>query len=170
MALHDPLTGLPNRRALSEALERALARAHRTGQPVAVLALDLDGFKAINDRLGHPAGDATLLEVADRLRGAIRRSDVVARLGGDEFAVVAGEAGGRTPMARLARRIAAALAVPINLAAEGVTIGVSIGIAFHPGDGATSEQLISRADEALYVAKRQRAGCIFAEDLREEAA
>lgn len=170
MALHDPLTGLPNRRALSEALERSLARAQRTGQPVAMLALDLDGFKAINDRLGHPAGDATLLEVADRLRRAIRRSDVVARLGGDEFAVVAAESGGRAPMARLARRIAAALAAPISLAGGDVSIGVSIGIAFHPGDGATTEQLLSRADEALYAAKRQRAGCVFAEDVREMAA
>ena len=170
LALHDPLTGLPNRRALSEALERSLARAQRTGQPIAVLALDLDGFKAINDRLGHPAGDAALLEVADRLRRAIRRSDVVARLGGDEFAVIATESGGRAPMARLARRIAAALAAPIHLAGVEANIGVSIGIASHPGDGETTEQLLSRADEALYVAKRQRAGCVFADDVRSVAA
>ena len=170
LALHDPLTGLPNRRALSEALERAIARAQRTGLPLAVLALDLDGFKAINDGLGHPAGDATLLAIADRLRCTIRRSDLVARLGGDEFAVIATEAGGRGPMARLARRLTAALSAPIGLGEVVKSVGVSIGVAFHPGDGETTEQLLTRADEALYSAKRQRAGCIFAADLRVEAA
>ena len=170
LALHDPLTGLPNRRALSEALERAIARAQRTGLPLAVLALDLDGFKAINDGLGHPAGDATLLAIADRLRCTIRRSDLVARLGGDEFAVIATEAGGRGPMTRLARRLTAALSAPIGLGEVEASVGVSIGVAFHPGDGETTEQLLTRADEALYSAKRQRAGCIFAADLRVEAA
>lgn len=170
LALHDPLTGLPNRRALSEAIERSIARAQRSGQPLAVLALDLDGFKAINDRLGHPAGDATLLEVADRLRRAIRRSDVVARLGGDEFAVIATEAGGRGPMARLARRISAALVAPITLAEGEARIGVSVGIAFYPADGETTDQLLARADEALYDAKRRAAGCTFAAELRAVAA
>ena len=92
LALHDPLTGLPNRRGLAEAIERAIARAQRSARPLAILALDLDGFKAINDRHGHPAGDTALIEIAARLRRAIRRSDLVARLGGDEFAVIAGEA------------------------------------------------------------------------------
>ena len=115
LALHDPLTGLPNRRALSEALERAIARAQRTGLPLAVLALDLDGFKAINDGLGHPAGDATLLEIADRLRCTIRRSDLVARLGGDEFAVIATEAGGRGADGTLGAAVTAALSDPIGL-------------------------------------------------------
>jgi diguanylate cyclase (GGDEF)-like protein/PAS domain S-box-containing protein len=165
LALHDPLTGLPNRRALAEALERALARAQRTGMPLAVLALDLDGFKAINDRHGHPAGDATLLEVAARLRRTIRRSDLVARLGGDEFAVIAGELSGPTPVSRLARRIGAALAAPIELRDAVAEIAVSIGVAFYPGDGETSEELLSRADAALYAAKRERAGCLFSADL-----
>ena len=111
LALHDPLTGLPNRRALAEALERTIARSQRSGMPLAVLALDLDGFKAINDRYGHPAGDATLLEVSDRLRQIIRRSDFVARLGGDEFAVIASELNGPAPVSRLARRIGAALSI-----------------------------------------------------------
>ena len=157
LALHDPLTGLPNRRALAEALERAIARSQRTGLPLAVLALDLDGFKAINDRHGHPAGDATLLEVADRLRRTIRRSDLVARLGGDEFAVIAGELNGPAPVVRLARRLGAALRAPIALP---------------DGRGRDRRQhrrrllsrrrrhhraeLLARADLALYAAKRER--------------
>jgi diguanylate cyclase (GGDEF)-like protein/PAS domain S-box-containing protein len=165
LALHDPLTGLPNRRALAEALEQALARAQRTGMPLAVLALDLDGFKAINDRHGHPAGDATLLEVSDRLRRTIRRSDLVARLGGDEFAVIASELSGPTPVSRLAKRIGAALGAPIVLPDAVAEIAVSIGVAFYPGDGETTEELLSRADAALYAAKRERAGCLFSADL-----
>ncbi len=170
LALHDPLTSLPNRRALAEALERSIARSQRSGKPLAVLALDLDGFKAINDRFGHPAGDATLLEVANRLRQIIRRSDLVARLGGDEFAVIASELSGPAPVSRLARRIGAALSAPIALREAVAEIGVSIGVAFYPGDGETTEELLSRADAALYAAKRDRAGCLFSADLPVAAA
>ena len=165
MALHDPLTGLPNRRALADALERAIARARRTGLPLAVLALDLDGFKAINDRHGHPAGDATLLQVAARLQRTIRRSDLVARLGGDEFAVIATDLNGPAPIVRLARRLGAALRVPIHLEDAVAEIDVSIGVAFYPGDGETTEQLLARADAALYAAKRERTGYCFTSDL-----
>ncbi len=170
LALHDPLTGLPNRRALAEALERTIARSQRSGMPLAVLALDLDGFKAINDRYGHPAGDATLLEVSDRLRQIIRRSDFVARLGGDEFAVIASELNGPAPVSRLARRIGAALSSPIALRDAVAEIAVSIGVAFYPGDGETTEELLSRADAALYAAKRDRVGCLFSSDLPVAAA
>ena len=170
LALHDPLTGLPNRRALAEALERTIARSQRSGMPLAVLALDLDGFKAINDRYGHPAGDATLLEVSDRLRQIIRRSDFVARLGGDEFAVIASELNGPAPVSRLARRIGAALSTPIALRDAVAEIAVSIGVAFYPGDGETTEELLSRADAALYAAKRDRVGCLFSSDLPVAAA
>ena len=170
LALHDPLTGLPNRRALAEALERTIARSQRSGMPLAVLALDLDGFKAINDRYGHPAGDATLLEVSDRLRQIIRRSDFVARLGGDEFAVIASELNGPAPVSRLARRIGAALSMPIALRDAVAEIAVSIGVAFYPGDGETTEELLSRADAALYAAKRDRVGCLFSSDLPVAAA
>ena len=165
LALHDPLTGLPNRRALADALERAIARAHRTGLPLAVLALDLDGFKAINDRLGHPAGDATLLEVAARLQRTIRRSDFVARLGGDEFAVIAADLHGPAPIVRLARRLGLAIRTPIELKGSPAEIDVSIGVAFFPGDGETTEQLLARADAALYAAKRERRGFCFTSDL-----
>jgi diguanylate cyclase (GGDEF)-like protein/PAS domain S-box-containing protein len=170
LALHDPLTGLPNRRALAEALEHSIARSQRTGMPLAVLALDLDGFKAINDRWGHPAGDATLVEVAERLRRTIRRSDLAARLGGDEFAVIAGELSGPAPVTRLARRIGAALRAPIELRETVAEIAVSIGVAFYPGDGETTEALLGRADAALYAAKRDRAGCLFSADLPVAAA
>ena len=170
LALHDPLTGLPNRRALAEALESSIARSQRSGMPLAVLALDLDGFKAINDRYGHPAGDATLLEVADRLRQIIRRSDFVARLGGDEFAVIVSELTGPAPVSRLARRIGTALSTPIALREAVAEIAVSIGVAFYPGDGETTEELLSRADAALYAAKRDRSGCLFSADLPVAAA
>jgi diguanylate cyclase (GGDEF)-like protein/PAS domain S-box-containing protein len=165
LALHDPLTGLPNRRALTEALERAIARAQRSGLPLAVLVLDLDGFKAINDRHGHPAGDATLVEVAARLRRTIRRSDLVARLGGDEFAVIAGELKGAAPVVRLAFRLRAVVRGPIALPATTAAIDTSIGVAFFPGDGQTTEQLLARADAALYAAKREQVGCRFSEEL-----
>ena len=165
LALHDPLTGLPNRRALAEALERAIARAQRTGLPLAVLALDLDGFKAINDRHGHPAGDAALIEVAARLRRTIRRSDLVARLGGDEFAVIAAELNGPAPVVRLARRLGAALRAPIALADAVARIGVSIGVAFYPGRRRHAGGALARADPALYAAKRERVGCRFSADL-----
>jgi diguanylate cyclase (GGDEF)-like protein len=165
LALHDPLTGLPNRRALAEALERAIARAQRSGLPLAVLVLDLDGFKAINDRHGHPAGDATLVEVAARLRRTIRRSDLVARLGGDEFAVIAGELKGVAPVVRLAFRLRAVVRGPIALPAAMAAIDTSIGVAFFPGDGQTTEQLLARADTALYAAKREQVGCRFSEEL-----
>ena len=170
LALHDPLTGLTNRRGLAEALDQAVARSQRTGLPLAVLALDLDGFKAINDRHGHPAGDAALVEVAARLRQTIRRSDLAARLGGDEFAVIAGELKGPAPVVRLARRLGAALRAPITLPEAVAVIDVSIGVAFFPGDGATPAQLLARADLALYAAKREQSGCRFSADLPVVAA
>lgn len=170
LALHDPLTGLPNRRALAEALDRAIARAERSGLALAVLCLDLDGFKAINDRHGHPAGDAALVEVGARLRRTVRRSDVVARLGGDEFAVIAGDLKGPTPVVRLARRIGAALAEPLALPTGRSRVGVSIGVAFYPGDGNRPDLLLGSADRALYAAKRDGVGCRLCADLPEAAA
>lgn len=158
LALHDPLTGLPNRRALAEALDRALARSRRSGLGLAVLALDLDGFKAINDRHGHPVGDAALVQVAERLRRTVRRGDALARFGGDEFAVVAGDLKGPNPVVRLARRLRAVLAEPLVLPGAIARVGVSVGVAFHPGDGDGPEALLSSADRALYAAKREGVG------------
>ena len=165
LALEDHLTGLPNRRALDGTLERALAQGERTDERVGILLLDLDGFKAVNDRLGHLAGDELLAEAADRLRACVRRSDAVARFGGDEFAVVAAGARTRRQLERLARRIGAALGTPVDLAAGRAEVRVSIGIAVFPEDGTSAAELLGRADSALYAAKRDRSGHRFAAEL-----
>jgi diguanylate cyclase (GGDEF)-like protein/PAS domain S-box-containing protein len=158
LALQDHLTGLPNRRALDESLAQAVARARREGEPLALMLLDLDGFKQVNDALGHLAGDKVLAEAARRLRTCVRRDDAVARFGGDEFAVVASGFGDRRRLERLALRIAALLGRPVEVdgAAATAVIGVSIGIAILPDDGATPVELLGRADAALYAAKRAR--------------
>lgn len=170
LALHDPLTGLPNRRALADALDRAIARAERSGTALAVLALDLDGFKAINDRFGHPMGDMALVEIGNRLRRVVRRSDFVARMGGDEFAVLAGDLKGPNPVVRLARRIRLALTETLALPGAKARVGVSIGVAFFPGDAEHPDLLLGRADLALYAAKREGVGLRLSADLTEVAA
>ncbi len=156
-ARHDPLTGLPHRAALVEELQRQLARGARGGE-AALLCLDLDRFKPVNDSLGHAAGDEVLRVVAARLRQCVRQSDLVARLGGDEFAVV--QAGVDQPVAStaLARRIVAALAQPIDIDGHPVHIGSSIGIAVAPFDGADPDRLLRSADLALYRAKEDGRG------------
>jgi diguanylate cyclase (GGDEF)-like protein len=151
-ALRDPLTGLANRRALDERLGYEIARHTRQGEVFAVLALDLDGFKAVNDRFGHDAGDEVLCETADALVGAVRAQDTVVRLGGDEFCVLAPQTG-EAAAEHLADRVRAALA--------GVTTGVSglsasIGAAVFPADGTTPDGLLAAADQAAIVAKRHR--------------
>jgi diguanylate cyclase (GGDEF)-like protein len=152
MARHDALTGLPNRVLLREHMEQALARSRR-GSSVAVLCLDLDGFKGVNDALGHPAGDALLHLVACRLRGATRETDLVARLGGDEFAVI--QAGTQQPAdaASLAERLVEVLRAPFDLHGHLVTIGTSIGIALVDRAEVTADELLRNADIALYRAK-----------------
>ena len=165
LALQDHLTGLPNRRALDESLAQAVARARREGEPLALMLLDLDGFKRVNDTLGHLAGDKVLAEAARRLRTCVRRSDALARFGGDEFAVVAAGFGERRRLERLAVRIAALLGRPVGVDGAVAVIGVSIGVATFPEDGATPVELLGRADAALYAAKRARSGFRFAADL-----
>jgi diguanylate cyclase (GGDEF)-like protein len=150
-ALHDPLTGLANRRALGERLRYEVARHHRNRQHFALLALDLDGFKTINDRFGHDAGDEVLRDVAAALRGAIREQDTAARLGGDEFCVLAPETG-HPGAAELATRVRAALAhVAVGLGG-GVT--ASVGAAVFPFDGADPSALLRAADAAALSRKR----------------
>jgi diguanylate cyclase (GGDEF)-like protein/PAS domain S-box-containing protein len=162
LALEDHLTRLPNRRALDATLERAIAQAARDRGRLGVLLLDLDGFKAINDRLGHLAGDELLVEAARRLRKGVRRSDVVARFGGDEFAVVAQGIRTRRQLEQLARRLIAVTAAPVTLAAGPARIRLSIGIAVFPEDGLEPVTLLARADAALYAAKRAGSGYRFA--------
>lgn len=153
LALHDPLTGLPNRLDLKGRLEQALAAARRDRHQVAVMFLDLDRFKQINDSLGHKVGDLLLIEVAQRLMASVRDSDIVARLGGDEFVVVLPNVLNRELATRMADKILGALDQPYLLESHQVESSPSIGIALFPADGEDDETLLKRADEAMYRAK-----------------
>jgi len=158
MAHHDALTDLPNRVLLRERLEHALAGTLRGNQALAILMLDLDRFKEINDSLGHPVGDALLKLVADRLRSGLREGAMVARLGGDEFAIVEEVTTAAIEATAIVERIHAMLSEPFDLGDHQVVCGASIGIAVAPADGADPDQLLKNADLALYRAKSQGRG------------
>ena len=153
MAYHDSLTGLPNRALLSDRLECALRAAHRSGRKLAVMFLDLDRFKTINDSLGHATGDQLLREVARRLCTAVRDSDTVARLGGDEFVVLLPDAGGARDCAQVADKIIDLLATPFPFDGRSLHITPSIGICLCPDDGDDVDTLMRHADAAMYHAK-----------------
>ncbi|MBL8383767.1 MAG: EAL domain-containing protein [Burkholderiales bacterium] len=153
LARHDVLTGLPNRSFLSERLEGMLALARRHEVHAAILFIDLDNFKNINDSLGHHAGDSLLKEVANRLRGALRDADVVARLGGDEFLVAVGDLGAPGDATRVAAKVLAAVSAPVSLDNRQVYVTPSIGVSLFPRDGTDAEELIRHADSAMYRAK-----------------
>ncbi len=158
LARHDPLTDLPNRFTLREELDRAL-RYSRREVGVAILYIDLDHFKEINDTLGHPVGDALLIEVAHRLVGCVRGEDTVARLGGDEFAIIQiSHHDPESDAAALAMRIVSVISVPYEIQGHHISIGTSIGIALAPADGTEPDQLIKNADLALYRAKSEGRG------------
>ena len=152
-AVRDPLTGLANRSLLEERLRAVLARDARTGDSTAVLFLDLDGFKAVNDRHGHLVGDAVLRAVATRLVAAVRPADTVARLGGDEFVVLV-EGATVDGVAALADRLRAAVAAPVLLGALDLKVGVSIGVALSEGGAMEPSALLGRADRLMYAEKR----------------
>jgi diguanylate cyclase (GGDEF)-like protein len=152
-AAHDGLTGLYNRSVFHERLAQALARARRLGTDVAVLYLDLDLFKPVNDHMGHEAGDAVLAEVASRLSSIVRASDTVARMGGDEFAILLEDAAGHEAVSSVARRIVSDLASPVVLRRGDTTIGVSVGIAYSVGGFGQAEPIVRDADLAMYRAK-----------------
>lgn len=154
LAHHDALTGLANRVLFREKAEEYVEHSLVTGQPTALLYLDLDQFKTVNDTLGHPVGDRLLVEVAARLRQAIGEDDLIARLGGDEFAIVLH--GRRSPAqaAELADRIIAAIGQPFDIGGQCIFVGVSIGIAISPQDGEDADTLLMHADMALYRAKQ----------------
>lgn len=164
LAQHDPLTGLPNRRLLQDRLTQALARSKRAGENMAVLVVDLDGFKEINDADGHKAGDEVLRVVADRLKGCLRSADTVARFGGDEFVAVISALARPEDVTLVAAKIIESLAQPIprvwTTTAEPaeVSIGCSIGICLHPRDGDNPDTLIRLADAAMYRAKQAGRG------------
>ena len=152
-ARHDTLTGLPNRAALTELLRAALDRGVLAGGEVAVLFIDLDGFKLINDSLGHPAGDELLVRVAERIQAAIRTGDVVARLGGDEFVVLLGDVDGIATATNAAERIGEQLERPFRIFGNDATISASIGIALANADSLSIDDLLRKADMAMYEAK-----------------
>jgi diguanylate cyclase (GGDEF)-like protein/PAS domain S-box-containing protein len=157
-ALHDPLTDLPNRRLLLDRLEHALAMASRVGAMVAVLFIDLDGFKVVNDSHGHQVGDQLLMRCADRLRGCLRDADTVARLGGDEFVVLLEGVVDNEEPAATAKRVLHALRKPVKLDRTTIRISASIGIA--TGTSCTPRNLLHAADSAMYEAKAIGAGQI----------
>jgi diguanylate cyclase (GGDEF)-like protein len=156
-AFHDVLTGLPNRALLRERLDLALHRHARDGRPVALVFLDLDGFKSVNDSLGHAAGDALLMAVAARLVGAVRAGDTVARLGGDEFAVLLDDGG--DPVATGARAVEV-IERPVVLGGHEVTVSASVGVVLlgPEGPSPTAEDLLEHSDSAMYAAKRAGGG------------
>ncbi len=170
LARFDPLTGLANRSLFREALEAALAQTARSGRHAALLFIDLDRFKAVNDQLGHGAGDALLREVGARLRGSAGAGATVARLGGDEFGVLLPDAAPRRAEA-VAAGLVAELARPFSIEGQAVTIGASIGYAIGPGDGASVEALLKGADLALYEVKAGGRGAAlrFRPEFRERA-
>ena len=157
-SLHDALTGLPNRLLFQDRLWHALERGHRERTPTCVLIMDLDGFKAINDELGHPLGDLVLISFAERLRSVLRASDTAARLGGDEFSIVC-ENTEPADAEVLAERLRAAVTEPLSLSGTSVSVGISIGIGSAPGGdepGEVYERVVREADDAMYANKASR--------------
>jgi diguanylate cyclase (GGDEF)-like protein len=155
LATHDGLTALPNRMMFNQLLEQSIKSARRNGSKCAVLFIDLDRFKVINDSLGHAVGDALLVEVANRLRSCVRESDVVARLGGDEFVIVLNEIFDRDQIALVARKVLSGLVSPLNLAGHDCRTTGSIGIAIFPDNGGDAQTLTKNADMAMYLAKEE---------------
>jgi diguanylate cyclase (GGDEF)-like protein/PAS domain S-box-containing protein len=162
-ALHDALTGLPNRVLFRDRIEHELARLERENAGLAVALVDLDRFKEINDTLGHASGDHVLREVADRLQGCLRGSDTVARLGGDEFGLVLPGQGGRDELTSLLDKLRAAVEEPIELDGLPLAVEASIGVALAPRDGRSVEELLQRADIAMYEAKHENRPYAFYE-------
>lgn len=162
LAHHDPLTDLPNRAVFQERLNRAVANCERTGSKLAVLLLDLDRFKDINDLYGHPAGDAVIRETAARLKSVLRGNDTVARLGGDEFGIIQMDVEFSNQSADLAHRLIVHLSRPIDTG-NGIVVrgGASIGVALCPEDGHTADEIITKADTALYQAKKDGRNTYF---------
>jgi diguanylate cyclase (GGDEF)-like protein/PAS domain S-box-containing protein len=157
MALHDPLTNLPNRTLLIEQIEERLRQLGQ-GSKFALLYLDLDRFKDVNDTLGHPFGDLLLKAVADRMRGCLREGDSLARLGGDEFAIIQANVDSAEVSGLLAARLIETISAPFTVGGLSAAVGVSVGIAIGPTDGAQSDQLLKNADMALYRAKNEGKG------------
>jgi diguanylate cyclase (GGDEF)-like protein/PAS domain S-box-containing protein len=171
LAHHDPLTGLPNRLLFATSLEQAMARCERHQGSLALLFLDLDHFKLVNDTLGHPAGDTLLQVIAQRLRDGVRAQDAVARLGGDEFTVLMEDVGTRDEAARAAKALLALVSQPVELEGRTVVPSASVGIALYPQDAGTAVDLNRAADAALYRAKAngRATHAFYTEELTRQA-
>jgi diguanylate cyclase (GGDEF)-like protein/PAS domain S-box-containing protein len=153
LALHDPLTGLPNRVLFFDRLDQAIRRAQRAPAPLAVLFLDFDGFKTVNDRFGHAGGDEVLCSAAERVAAALRANDTVARFGGDELVILSEHLASREAPELIAQRVLAQLATPIEIEGEHVALTASIGVCIATEPGATRDELLRVADAAMYRAK-----------------
>ena len=167
IAHYDPLTGLPNRRLFAERLEAAMAQACKTGRPLAICYLDLDGFKHVNDRFGHGAGDALLVEVTRRLHHLLRSHDTVARLGGDEFVLLV-DVSNTAECVTLLARVLAAVGEPTLIQDERVTVSASIGVTLYPSDDASPDTLLRHADQAMYLAKERGKNRVHLFDLQHD--
>jgi diguanylate cyclase (GGDEF)-like protein/PAS domain S-box-containing protein len=171
LAHFDPLTGLPNRALFFDRLQLAVAEAQRYGQQMALLFLDLDRFKAINDTLGHDAGDMVLAETARRLKECVRECDTVARMGGDEFTIILGRITDETDATAVAERIIDSLAAPYNPGRETCHLGVSIGISVYPTAGTDVDALLKQADISMYRVKELgRNGYLLHAEMEQAAA
>jgi diguanylate cyclase (GGDEF)-like protein/PAS domain S-box-containing protein len=155
VASHDPLTGLFNRSMFNERLQQALAQATRFERSLALLFIDLDGFKVVNDTLGHTAGDQLLAELAMRLRATLREGDVIGRMGGDEFVVLIEEFGDAAQVAEVAKKVLETVARPYPLQGRDFEVTASLGISLYPGDGKDAQTLLKNADIAMYLVKQQ---------------
>ena len=160
-ATYDVLTNIPNRLLFFDRLEHSLARAKRYNCGVAVLFLDLDGFKEVNDTYGHRAGDELLLQVAGRLRRRVRASDTLARLGGDEFGVLLERITGLESVVNAAENVIAALSEPFHLGGQELRLGASVGVSLYPENATEASALVSRADSAMYAAKKSGGNRLF---------
>ena len=161
LSLHDDLTSLPNRCFFNQRLKQTLLECAAVQQSFAVLYLDLDGFKAVNDTHGHAVGDELLRVVASRLARAVRADDTASRLGGDEFACLLNNLPRREELSRVACKLFDVIAAPVKIGPHELTMHASIGIARCPTDGDTAEALLGNADAAMYEAKRKRSGYAF---------
>lgn len=171
LATHDALTGLANRTQFERELDLALARAQRHGHAAAVVLMDLDHFKAVNDTYGHHAGDMVLQDIAKRLQACLRKIDSIARLGGDEFAVVLDGVGNMNEVTAFAEKIIKHVRAPLVRVGTDVRVGVSMGIALYPHHGHDAEQLCRFADKAMYLAKvRGNGWCLHSPPARPAAA
>ena len=167
MAFHDPLTGLPNRSLFNDRLNMAMARAKRSGKKIAVMMLDLDKFKSVNDRLGHETGDKLLKTVAERLGEALRKSDTIARMGGDEFMIIVPEMDETADMTVVAKKILTLFNKPFECSGVKLSSSTSIGIAMYPEDGDSHEALMRCADIAMYKIKAEGGSnfCFYVPDI-----